>query len=106
MNIVEKHQTQSCCKRSKQDTEKQASEEKEKRIAQKVSVGTIKPTENAKQWANNAVSAKRWIIILSSVDQDKCITYGKKMIHKIVQTIQETEISKSYFPRDLQQPQV
>ena len=83
VNIVEKRQTQSCHKHSKQDAEKQASEEKEKRIAQKVSVGTIKPTENAQQWANNAVSTKRGIIILSSVDQDKCITYGKKMIHKI-----------------------
>lgn len=59
VNIVEKCQTQSCPKRSKQDAEKQALEEKEKRIAQKVSVGTIKPTENAQQWANNAVSAKR-----------------------------------------------
>ena len=59
VNIVEKRQTQSCHKHSKQDAEKQASEEKEKRIAQKVSVGTIKLTENAQQWANNAVSTKR-----------------------------------------------
>ena len=49
VNIVEKPQTQSCRKHSKQDAEKQASEEKEKRIAEKVSVGTIKPTENAQQ---------------------------------------------------------
>ena len=59
VNIVEKRQTKSCRKHSKQYTEKQASEEKEKRIAQKVSVGTIKATENAQQWANNAVSTKR-----------------------------------------------
>ena len=59
VNIVEKRQTQSCRKHSKQYAKKQASEEKEKRIAQKVSVGTIKATENAQQWANNAVSTKR-----------------------------------------------
>ena len=35
VNIVEKRQTQSCHKHSKQDAEKQASEEKEKRIAKR-----------------------------------------------------------------------
>ena len=95
VNGVEKRQTQCRRKRSKQDADKQASKEKEKTDRTKDKCGRCgynKPTENAQQWANSAVSAKRRIIILSSVDQDKCITYRKKMIHKIVQTIQETVV--------------
>lgn len=34
---------------------------------------TTKPTRNVQQWDNCALSAKRWMIIPSSVDQNKCV---------------------------------
>ena len=62
VNGVEKGQTRSRCKSSNKGTNQHRKVEKKKQIAGKTSAGgvvTIKPTRNAQQWANSAISAKR-----------------------------------------------